>query len=124
MGIIDVLDDPHLWNDFLQAKQAKLTAARCRDLAEFINGKKYQEVVDRIHAGVDFPLPTRREVNKLSSGKKRIVYTFPAPESQVLKLLTHQLYCYDHLQPAGCFSFRRGIGAHDAIRSLTNRAGI
>ncbi len=126
MALIDDLAEPAYWTQFLEHKRANrdLAPRRLTELADFAATRAYQPVVERLRHPEDFPLPTRRLVNKLGSQRKRVVYTFPPAETLVLKLATHLLYRYDHKQPPGCYSFRRGMGAHSAIRHLTRWPGI
>jgi hypothetical protein len=93
-------------------------------LAYFIAAKSYRDVVAGIRRGNRFPAPERRLINKFGSDKKRVVYSFPEAHTNVLKLLAHLLYRYDSKQPPGCYSFRQGTGAHQAIRRLVRTPGI
>jgi hypothetical protein len=125
MSLLDRLDDPAAWADFLADKRAKahLTPREDAALAAFAAAGGYRDPAARLRRG-DWPAPQRREVNKAGSGKKRVVYSFPEPESFTLKLLAWLLYRYDDRQPPGCYSFRRGLGAHTAIRTLVRTPGI
>jgi hypothetical protein len=125
MSLLDQLDDPEAWAAFLEHKQAagQLRPSELAAWSDFIRTRGYEPVVAGIHDQAGFPLPTKRLVNKLG-GRKRAVYSFPDAHSRVLKLLAHLLYRYDAKMPAGCYSFRQGTGAHQAIRSLTRRPGI
>ena len=61
----------------------------------------------------------------MGSGKKRVVYSFPPEEMIVMKAMAFLLYRYDAQLAPNCYSFRRGLTAHDAIhhlvRSIDNR---
>ena len=61
----------------------------------------------------------------MGSGKKRVVYSFPTEEMIVMKAMAFLLYRYDAQLAPNCYSFRRGLTAHDAIhhlvRSIDNR---
>ncbi|MDR1833513.1 MAG: hypothetical protein LBQ92_02500 [Propionibacteriaceae bacterium] len=120
------LAEPECWAEFLERKRASgaLPPRRERELAEFAESAGYLPVVQAILRGDGFPLPEKRLVNKLGSGKKRVVYSFPPAHTMVLKLLAHLLYRYDGCQPPGCYSFRQGLGAHTAIRALVRTPGI
>ena len=63
-------------------------------------------------------IPERLSVNKMGSGKKRIVYHFGDDETRVLKLLAHLLYRYDDAFAPNCYAFRRGRTASDAVFDL------
>jgi hypothetical protein len=123
--LLDTLDKPAHWQAFQAHKLAKsqLTRREADALAEFVEKEGYREPVRKLRDG-DFPYPQRREVNKSGSTRKRVVYTFPESETWVLKLLAFELYRYDAHQPPGCYSFRRGTGAHMAVRELAATPGI
>jgi hypothetical protein len=120
MTILDTLDNPQTWQDFLSYKQQKthLTRREQAELASFIEQQDYRGVVRRIKAGEALSLPEKLSLNKLGTERKRVVYRFPADELWVLKLLAWQLFAYDANQPVGCYSFRRNFGAHRAIRDI------
>ncbi|MDR1823888.1 MAG: hypothetical protein LBR27_00875 [Bifidobacteriaceae bacterium] len=124
-SLLDQLDQPAAWADFLDYKRTKghLTKRQDQALAAFVEGQGYLAPVAALRSGC-FPLPQRRLVNKAGSTKKRVVYSFPDDATYVLKLLAHLLYRYDSRQPPGCYSFRRGISAHSAIRALAGTNGI
>ena len=74
---------------------------------------------------ITFPLPSKAVISKQSSQKKRTVYTYPAPENTVLKLLTWLLLRkYDGLFSGNLYSFRPGITAKDAVRRLRRTKDI
>jgi hypothetical protein len=125
MSLLDQLDDPAVWAAFLEHKQVvgQLRPKEEAGWTDFVQQRAYQPVVADIRGQAGFPLPAKRLVNKLG-GRKRSVYSFPDAHSRVLKLLAHLLYRYDPKMPTGCYSFRQGTGAHQAIRSLTRRPGI
>ena len=78
-----------------------------------------------INAGGAFPLPKKTVISKMSSSKKRTVYTYPLRENTVLKLLTYLLLRkYDGLFSDGLYSFRPGKTAKDAVRKLMRIKGI
>ncbi|MDR1710778.1 MAG: hypothetical protein LBR58_02815 [Propionibacteriaceae bacterium] len=123
MTLLDELASAAAWEAFLERKRelGHLRADEERALAEFVAAQGYLGPVGHL---LDFPLPEKRLVNKIGSTKKRTVYSFPPAATFTLKLLAHLLYRYDDRQPDGCYSFRRGITAHTAIRALVRTPGI
>ena len=126
MSLIDRLSDREQWEQFYEYK----TSLACpkyfvSDLRDFIDGEKYRAVCGRIREGAGFPLPKRSVISKLSSDKKRIVYTYPYDENMVLKLLTYMmLRKYDGIFCDNLYSFRPGKTAKDAVRRLMRIKGI
>ncbi|MBR1394020.1 MAG: group II intron reverse transcriptase domain-containing protein [Ruminococcus sp.] len=126
MSLLDMLSDAECWESFYCYKTTLISSKSFeRHLRAFIDEKRYLPVCQRIEKGEPLPLPRRAVISKLSSGKKRVVYTYPEPENTVLKLLTHLLLReYDHIFSPGLFSFRHHRTAKDAVRRLISRRGI
>ena len=68
-------------------------------------------------------IPTKKIVNKMGSGKKRVVYSFAPDEMVILKLIAFRLYQYDACFTPNCYAFRRGVKASDAIFSIRRAIG-
>ena len=126
MSMIDMLSDSAVWEDFYGYKCSlacpkSFTAV----LRRFIDEKRYIPVCSAINGGEMFALPKKSVISKMSSAKKRVVYTYPEDENTVLKLLTYlMLRRYDALFADGLFSFRPGRTAKDAVRRLVRTKGI
>lgn len=125
MSLLDRLSQPETWERFYDYRVSHGGEGGFqKELRRFIDGQGYLPVCARIAAGAPFPLPKKSEVGKLSSEKKRTVYTYPFAENTVLKLLTWLLLRqYDGLFSSNLYSFRPGRGAKDAIRFLTRVPG-
>lgn len=95
-----------------------------KELSEFISERRYSEIVEAIISGKTFSLPTKHLVNKVSSQKKRTVYTYSKEESYVLKVLAQLLYKYDDAFPKNLYSFRKNFGVRRALFDLTSRKDI
>ena len=119
-SLLDRLSEPSAWESFYEYKTSLVCSQREAELLRaFIDGKGYLPVCDEIRAGIRFPLPKKSVISKLSSQKKRVVYTYPEAENRVLKLLTHLLLRkYDGLFSEGLYSFRPGRTAKAALQSL------
>ncbi len=126
MSLLDQLARRECWERFYEYKTSlACPKAFAGELRDFIDGEAYLPVCRRIEAGEPFPLPRRSVVSKMSSQKKRVVYTYPEAENTVLKLLTWLLLRrYDGLFEANLYSFRPGRTAKDAIRALRAFPGI
>ena len=126
MSLIDLLADEDCWNDFYEYK----TSLACpksfqKELRSFIDSRAYLPVCNTILTDKRFALPKKSVISKLSTGKKRTVYTYPYAENMVLKLLTYlMLRKYDGLYSDNLFSFRPGLSAKDAIRKLRKTRNI
>jgi hypothetical protein len=125
-SLLDRLEDRETWEAFYAYK----TSLACvksftAELRRFIDGEAYLPVCAAIRRGDPFPLPKKTVLSKLSTGKKRTVYTYPTAENTVLKLLTWLLLRrYDGLFSSGLYSFRPGRSAKDAIRALRSVPGL
>ena len=125
-SILYKLKQESVWKEYLEYKLEKshLTKRDELELIEYINSEKYIDIVDNILEGKGLNIPEKKLVNKIGNSKKRVVYSFKPNETKVLKLLSYLLYCYDNKQAQGCFSFRKGYGAHKAIYQLANIPNI
>ena len=140
MSMLEQLSDEACWERFYAYK----TSLACpktfaKELRRFIDARGWEPVCEEIRktaeeirqsgsAGdqeITFPLPSKAVISKQSSQKKRTVYTYPAPENTVLKLLTWLLLRkYDGLFSGNLYSFRPGITAKDAVRRLRRTKDI
>ena len=118
--LLPMLSDPGVWEKFYDYKAGLCCPTSfLKDLGAFIGARGYLPVCQKIENGERFPLPVRKEIAKLSTGKKRVVYTYPFAENTVLKLLTYLLLrAYDGVFDRGLYSFRPGRTAKDAVERL------
>lgn len=125
-SILDRLDDPARWQALYAYRKEKghMAPWEEKDLVSFIEQREYLPVVEGIRRGEPFALPRRICVNKKSTGKKRVVYSFPREENYVLKLVAAEMNDFDGLFSGNLYSFRRGRGVRDAIRRLSRTRGL
>lgn len=125
--MLNALKDPAVWREFQEYKlsgghMSKPTAA---ELETIISTASYMPVVERIDRAEHFATPRKREISKMHSQKKRVVYTYPEVENWVLKLLTFLLQrTYDRQFAENLYSFRPYKGVHDAVKTLTQNRAI
>ena len=127
MDILSGLSDPGLWQEYFEYKRAsgRLLNREEQELSVFIRQQQYLPIVETIQNGGTFPPPKKSAISKMNSAKKRIVYTYPPAENQVLKLMTYLLLRqYDHCFSDNLYSFRAGRTPKDAIRHLTRHPEI
>lgn len=120
MSLLDYIAMELVWEKFYEYKQSLACPKQfTKELRKYIDDKAYLSVYESIQKGDDFPVPEKSVISKMSSEKKRVVYTYPAAENTVLKLITWlMLREYDDLFSEGLFSFRPGHTAKDAMRRL------
>lgn len=126
MSLLDQLSRRECWEKFYEYKTSlAFPKAFAAELRDFIDGEGYLPVCRSIAAGEPFPLPRKSVISKMTSGKKRVVYTYPKAENTVLKLLTWLLLrrC-DGLFEDNLYSFRPGRTAKDAVRALRAVPGL
>jgi hypothetical protein len=126
LSLLDQLSRRECWEAFYEYKTSlACPKAFAKELRSFIDGAGYLPVCQRIAAGQAFPLPRKSIISKLDGKKKRTVYTYPAAENTVLKLLTWLLLRrYDGLFADNLYSFRPGRTAKDAVRALRAWPGV
>lgn len=126
-SIIDRLSEQQTWEEFLTYRllKGRFNWYEFDEADTYVSEAQYRDVVERLQRGEPLSVPTRHLVNKMGSGKKRVVYSFPPEEMIVMKAMAFLLYRYDAQLAPNCYSFRRGLTAHDAIhhlvRSIDNR---
>ena len=126
MSLLDKLSDGSIWESFYKYKCGlACPKSFTSELRRFIDEKRYVPVCSAIYSGERFPLPKKSIISKMSSTKKRVVYTYPSDENTVLKLLTYlMLRKYDGLFCENLYSFRPGRTAKDAVRCLMRVEGL
>lgn len=121
MGILEELQKDETWHAFLQYKLDKkhLSKHEKEAFALFIEEKRYKTVTEQLtEDGYCFAPPVKLCVNKSSTGKKRVVYSYPETESMVLKAMAFLLYRYDDKISPSCYSFRRSHSVKDALTNI------
>lgn len=125
MLLLEELARPERWEQFY-AYKSELACQKqfTNELRGFIDGQAYFCVCEEIAAGGRFPLPKKAVISKMSSQKKRTVYSYPPNENTVLKLLTWLLLRkYDGIFSPNLWSFRPGRTAKDAVLRLRRMGG-
>lgn len=125
--MLNALSSPEVWQEFLEYKRqgGHLHPKALQELEQFVQQRRYLPVAEHIQSGGTFAPPRKSEISKMSSGKKRVVYTYAGDENWVLKLLTYLLQRkYDHLFANNLYSFRPRKGVRDAVKRLTRTKNI
>ena len=119
-GIIGQLGDQAVWEEFLSHRLVKrrFTWRTFEDADDFVAEERYLPVAETLMRGESLGIPSCKRINKMGTGKKRTVYSFPPDETRVLKLISYLLYRYDDRFSPNCYSFRHGLRACDAIFAL------
>ena len=126
MPMLKMLADADCWRRYCEYKSSLISGSKdAEELKRFAEDKAYLPVCERIFAGEPFPCPRKTVISKMSTQKKRTVYTYPSNENSVAKLLTYLLLRrYDGIFSDGLYSFRPGRTAKDAVRKLASSPGI
>ncbi len=119
--IIDMLADKKSFEDYIHNKKERSNISE-NELAKwkaYIDSERYQDVVRSIRDG-DYviPIPVRRSINKVSTGKKRTIYSFGEEYNRILKIIAFLLHRYDSVFADNCIAFRHGKRAGDVLREL------
>ena len=118
-SILSRLEDQAVWEEFLAHRlmKCRFTWSSFDFADEYVATEGYLPAARKLlQEGPG--IPEHLSVNKMGSGKKRIVYHFGDDETRVLKLLAHLLYRYDEAFAPNCYAFRRGRTASDAVFDL------
>ncbi|MBR3491421.1 MAG: hypothetical protein IKH44_03890 [Bacteroidales bacterium] len=105
------------WEEFLAYRllKGRFNWHEFDEADAFVEREDYLPLATKIAQGEGLGLPTKKLVNKMGSGKKRVVYSFAPEEMLILKLIAFLLYKYDNQFAPNCYAFRRGLKASDAI---------
>ena len=119
-SIITQLADQKAWEELLARRLMRgcYTWRQFEDADTFVGEQKYLPLAHRIAQGERLGIPVKKTVNKLVTGKMRVVYTLGCDEMRVLSLISYLLYRYDHCFAPNCYAFRQGLRPQDAIRSV------
>ena len=115
--ILSQLTRQETWEEFLAycLMKGRFNWHEFDEADAFVEHEDYLPLATKIEQGEGLGIPTKKLVNKMGSGKKRIVYSFAPDEMLVLKLIAFLLYRYDDQFAPNCYAFRRGLKASDAI---------
>ncbi|MBR5083493.1 MAG: group II intron reverse transcriptase domain-containing protein [Prevotella sp.] len=124
-SIITQTNRQETWEDFLAYRlmRSRFTWHEFKEADSYVEQEKYLHLAQKIAQGESLGLPTKKIVNKMGTGKKRVVYSFESDEMIMLKLIAYKLYDYDECFAPNCFAFRRGVKAHDAVFHIRRAIG-
>ena len=119
-GILQQLSSQKAWEEYLAYRLVKgrLNWHEFQQEDDYVEREDYLPRVADILAGGCLSIPRKRIINKMGTGKKRVVYTYTPAEMTMLKVLAHQLYEYDEIFAPNCHAFRPGKKPFDAVLQL------
>ena len=122
-SFITQLSRQDVWDEYIAYRllKGRFTWHEFREADRFVEKEQYLHLVQRMMQGDGLGIPTKKIVNKMGTGKKRVVYSFAPEAMKVLKVIAFRLYDYDHFFVPNCYAFRRGKKVHDAVLQI-NRA--
>ncbi|MBE5955656.1 MAG: hypothetical protein E7253_04310 [Lachnospiraceae bacterium] len=120
MSLLDRLFDQNEWMNYYnnKIKAGNISKDKEYDLLSFIETEEYLPLVKSISTGATFESPHKTYVNKMSSSKKRVVYTYGRVENYVLKMITFLLKEYDDIFADNLYSFRKNKGVKCAVENI------
>ena len=127
MSMLEMLSDPAVWEDYLQYKLENhhLTKWEEADLRKLIDGKEYLPAAEDLLQGGCFSVPEKKQIQKIETQKKRIVYVFPREENHLLKLLSFlMIRRYDAVFEDNLYSFRVRFGVSRAVQKILSRRDL
>ena len=116
-SILNQLTQQETWEKFLAYRlmKGRFNWHEFYEADAFVEKEDYLPLANKIAEGESLGIPTKKLVNKMGAGKKRVVYSFAADEMLILKLIAFLLYKYDDQFAPNCYAFRRGLKASDAV---------
>ena len=124
-SILTQLTRQETWEEFLAYRLVKgrFNWHEFDEADRFVEQEAYLHLAQKIARGEGLGIPKKKIVNKMGTGKKRVVYSFAPDEMVILKFIAFKLYDYDAIFSPNCYAFRRGIKASDAIFSINRAIG-
>ena len=124
-SILTQLTRQDVWEEFLAYRllKGRFTWHEFEEADSYVEREEYLPLAQKIAQGEGLGIPQKKMVNKMGTGKKRVVYSFAPDEMMILKLLAYKLYDYDACFAPNCYAFRRGIKASDAIFHIVHAIG-
>ena len=116
-SILTQLTRQETWEEFLAYRlmKGRFTWHEFDEADTYVEREEYLPLAQRIIQGEGLGFPQKKIINKMGTGKKRVVYSFAPEEMIILKLLAFKLYDYDEWFAPNCYAFRRGMKASDAV---------
>ena len=124
-SILTQLTRQETWEEFLAYRllKGRFNWHEFEEADSYVEREAYLPLAQQIVRGGGLSLPRKKIVNKMGSGKKRVVYTFSPEEMTILKLMAFRLYDYDGWFAPNCYAFRRGMRACDAVYEINRAIG-
>lgn len=124
-SILTQLTRQETWEEFLAYRlmKGRFTWHEFDEADTYVEREEYLPLAKRIVQGEGLGIPQKKIVNKMGTGKKRVVYSFAPEEMTILKLLAFKLYDYDEWFAPNCYAFRRGMKASDAVFDIIRAIG-
>ncbi|MBO4642514.1 MAG: hypothetical protein J5661_06630 [Bacteroidaceae bacterium] len=124
-SILKQLTRQETWEEFLAYRllKGRFTWHEFDEADSFVERETYHHLAQRIAEGEGLGIPQKKIVNKMGTGRKRVVYSFEPNEMMILKLIAYKLYDYDGYFAPNCYAFRRGMKANDAIFRIKRAIG-
>lgn len=124
-SIIKQLIRQDIWEEFLAYRllKGRFTWHEFYEADRYVEREEYLPLAQRIVQGEGLDIPHKKIINKMGTGKKRVVYSFAPDEMTILKLLAFKLYDYDRWFSPNCYAFRRGVKASDAVFDIIHAIG-
>lgn len=126
MTLLDSLYKQETWIQHFEykVKNEHLSDIEARNLFRFIRNREYDRFVEKVLSR-GFSIPSKKQIHKIDSTKKRIVYTFPQEENYILKLLTYLLIRkYDGIFSSSLYSFRVNYSVKQAFQRIVTTPDI
>lgn len=126
MSLLSYLSNQSIWIQYFEYKvqNGHLGEKEAQDLFRFIRNQEYIGILNRI-ATKGFATPCKKQIQKIDSTKKRMVYTFPKEENYILKLLTYLLIrVYDGAFSSNLYSFRANYSVKQAFQHILSTSNI
>lgn len=124
-SILTQLTRQDTWEEFLAYRlmKGRFNWHEFHEADSYVEREAYLPLARKILQGEGLGIPQKKIVNKMGTGKKRVVYSFAPEEMTILKLIAFKLYDYDGWFAPNCYAFRRGMKASNAVFDIIRAIG-
>ena len=119
-SIIHHIGQQEVWEEFLAYRLLKkrFNWRSFEEADTYVEQSLFERPLARIAHEKGLGVPVRSEISKMGTGKKRVVYSFPNEEMEILRLTAYLLYRYDDRFSSNCYAFRRRVCVRDVVTKL------
>ena len=95
-SIITQLSRQDVWDEFIAYRllKGRFTWHEFYEADRFVEREQYLQLVQKLMQGEGLGMPTKKIINKMGTGKKRVVYSFEPEEMMEMEEFIFQVFAH------------------------------